>query len=152
MGACLAVVIVANWVEAVGVAVGAHVVKRLHLGFATCSTTVAAVLAVGVWVDIFAVQFRAALLCHEFCNGIDQGLDLRQHCFELGVRCLGVGCMVAVAHRCAHNIGNVVTDFITTVRKLICRLVLVVAGCAATRILFVGVGGLDKIFKICLGV
>ena len=71
-GASLAVVIVANWVEAVGVAVGAHVAKRLHLGFATCSTTVSSVLAVGVWVDIFAVLFRAALLCREFCNGVLQ--------------------------------------------------------------------------------
>ncbi len=48
-GACLAVVIVANWVEAVGVAVGAHVAKRLHLGFATCSTTVSSVLAAGIY-------------------------------------------------------------------------------------------------------
>ena len=69
-GACLAVVIVANWVEAVGVAVGAHVAKRLHLGFATCSTTVSSVLAVGVWVDIFTVLFRAAPLCREFCSGV----------------------------------------------------------------------------------
>ncbi len=89
VGACLAVVIVANWVEAMGVAVGAHVAKRLHLGFAACSTTIAAVLAVGFWVDIFAVLFRAALLRREFCNGISQGLDLCQHCFKLGVRCLG---------------------------------------------------------------
>ncbi len=152
VGACLAVVIVANWVEAVGVAIGAHVAKRLHLGFATCSTTVATVLATGVWVDIFAVLFRAALLRRVFCNGVGQGLDLRRHCFELGVRCLGVGYMVTVGCRCAHNLGNVVTDFIATVCELICRLVLVVAGCAATRVLFVGVGGLDKIFKICLGV
>ena len=73
VGACLAVVIVANWVEAMGMAVGAHVAKRLHLGFATCPTTVAAVLAAGVWVDIYAVRFRTALLCREFCNGIGQG-------------------------------------------------------------------------------
>ena len=91
MGACLAVVVVANWMEAVGVAVGAHVVKLLHLR--AFFTTIAPVSATGVWVDIFAVLFHAALLCGEFCNGIGQGLDLRRHCFELGVRCLGVGCM-----------------------------------------------------------
>ncbi len=149
VGACLAVVIVTNWVEAMGVALGAHVAKCLHLGFANCSTTIAAVLAAGVWVDIFAVLFRTALLCCEFCNCIGQGLALRQRCFKLGVRCLGVGCMVAVGRHCARNLSNVVTDFIATVRELIFRLVLVAAGCAATRNLFAGVSGLDKIFKIC---
>jgi hypothetical protein len=60
--------------------------------------------------------------------------------------------MVIVGRRFAQNLGNIITDFVASVRKLIRRLVLVAAGGAATRVLFLGVGGLDKIFKIPLGV
>ena len=74
VGARPAVVVGADGMETVGVAVGAHVAKFLHLGM-SCSTAVAAVPAAGVWVDIFTVLFHAALFCREFCNGVGQGLD-----------------------------------------------------------------------------
>ncbi len=84
-----------------------------HLG--VLSLAVAFLAAVGVWVDILV-----ALVCHEFCNGISEGLDLRRHCVKLSVLCLCVGCMVVVGRRCTCYLGNVVADFVATVCKLVC--------------------------------
>ena len=70
VGTRLAVVVGADGTETMGVAVGAHVVKLLHLGFMTCSTGIAAVPAADVWVDVFTVLFHATLLCREFCKAL----------------------------------------------------------------------------------
>jgi hypothetical protein len=107
------------------VAVAAHVMdlrQLLGLGarLEAPSLAVAFIAIDGVWVDILV-----GLLCCEFCNSLCEGLDQHQHRIKLGVLCLCVGCMVVVGRRHTCYLGDLVMDFVATVRKLVCRLVLV---------------------------
>jgi hypothetical protein len=86
------------------------------------SLAIAFITIVCVWVYVLI-----ALVCREFCDGLGEGLDLCRHHVELGVLRLWFGCMVIVDRRCTCYLGNVVTDFVATVHKLVCRLVLILA-------------------------
>jgi hypothetical protein len=99
------------------------------------SLAIAFIAIVCVWAYMFV-----ALVCNESCDCLGEGLDLHQHCVELGVLKLVVGCMVIVGRRCTCYLGNVVTDFIAPVCKLVHRLVLVSACGTAACILLVCVG------------
>jgi hypothetical protein len=59
--------------------------------------------------------------------------------------------MVINGRHCTHYLGNVVTNFIATVRKLVCRLVLVLACSTAACVLLVCVGCFHKHLKVLLG-
>ncbi len=128
-------------------AVATHVLELLQLGQGGLSPAIAFLAIIGVWVEVIV-----ALFCREFHNGFGEGLDLHRHCIELGVLCLGVGCMVVVGHHHTHNMGDVVADFVAMVRKLVCQLVLVLASSAAPCILLVCVGCFHQHFELLLGV
>ncbi len=91
---------------------------RSSLGGA--SLAVAFITIVGVWFYVLV-----ALVCREFYEGCGEGLDLCQHCVELGAIRLCVGCMVIVGHCRTCYLCNEVTDFVATVHELVHRLVLV---------------------------
>ncbi len=99
-------------------AVAAHVpdpCQLLGLGtrLGVLSLAIAFLAVIGVWVDVLIT-----LVCHEFCNGLGEGLDLCQHCIELGILCLCVGCLVLVGRRRTCYLSNVAADFIATVPEL----------------------------------
>jgi hypothetical protein len=149
--AIFAVVVGTNWMKIMRVAVVAHVPDLsqllglgVHLG--ALSLAVAFLAIVGVWVNILV-----ALVCCELRDSLGEGLDLHQHCIELGVLCLYVGCMVIVGRCHTHYLGNVVTDFSTTVRKLMRRLVLVLSRSTAPCVLLVCVGRFHQRLKVLLG-
>jgi hypothetical protein len=58
------------------------------------------------------VYVLVALVCHDFGNGLGEGLTLRRHRVELGVFRLCDSCMVIVGQRCTLYLGNVVTDYL----------------------------------------
>ncbi len=105
------------------------------------SLAVAFIAIIGVWIYVLV-----ALVCHEFCNNLGEGLDLCRHCVELGVLCLCVGCMVVVGRCRSCYLGKVVTDFVT-----IGRLVLVLASGTTTCVLLVCVGPFHQRLKVLFG-
>jgi hypothetical protein len=58
--------------------------------------------------------------------------------------------MVVISHCFTCYLGNLVTDFITTVHKLVCRLVLVLASGTLTCILLVCVGHFHQRLEVVL--
>ncbi len=97
------------------------------------------------------VYILVALVCREFCDGLGESLDLRQHRVKLGVLCLCVGQMVIVGHRCTRYLGDAVTDFVATVCELVHRLVLVFTCGSATYVLLVFVGRFHQRLEVLLG-
>jgi hypothetical protein len=59
--------------------------------------------------------------------------------------------MVVVGYPHTHYLGNVVTDFVATVRELVCRLLLVLASGTAPHILLVCIGHFHQHLEVLLG-
>jgi hypothetical protein len=59
--------------------------------------------------------------------------------------------MVIVGHRCTHYLGDEVMDFVATVRKLVCRLILVLACGTAACVLLLCVGCFHQRLEVLLG-
>ena len=83
-----AVVVGADWMKTVGVAIGSHIVEFLHLG---ASALVIACSSSGAWVLVFIVGH----LHSHGGNGGGEFLDFRLHCQQFVLRLNvrgGVGC------------------------------------------------------------